>query len=274
MGYRCITKEECKNLNINKTSELPYIASLGHCLEGCRPDFQIKYAIEGNKMSASCVRCKGRDCWKRCEAPVIDSVEAARKLKGCQLITGSLEIQLKPTSNAMKELKSSLSDIIEIADYLKISRSPCITSLSFFTNLKKISGESLASGKYSVVMFDNSNLRSLFDENQEVQIEKGKVFFHFNPSLCFSRIVKIAKSNEMIENYDEAKISNGDKVYCDETSKVNTQVIDVSSNDALIHWSSVDLDNGSFVLSYVIFYKETALTEEAQEESDVCGSDE
>lgn len=242
-------------------------------MEGCQTDFQIKYAVEGNKMSASCVPCRGRDCWKRCESSIVDSVESAKKLKSCQVINGSLEIRLKPTSNAMKELEKSLSDIIEIEDYLKISRSPCITSLRFFKNLKIIRGKNLANDKHSVVVFDNANLKNLFKEDQEVRVSNGNLFFHFNPKLCFSKIEKISNASGMIENYEQAKISNG--ASCDSSLGISTQVVSVAINDALIHWSPVMLDKENSVLSYVIYYKETETKNvEGEDETDVCGNDE
>lgn len=244
-------------------------------MEGCLPEYQIKYAVEGNRMSASCVPCKGIECWKRCDAPIIESVEAAKVLKGCKIINGPLEIQLKPSDNAMVELESSLGDIVEIEDYLKISRSPCITSLRFLKNLKGIRGKNLASDKYSLIVFDNPNLRSLLEDNQEIRMKNGKAFFHFNPKLCFSLIEKTVNSSGEIANYEEAKISNGNQVSCESPVMINTEVIDVAASEALINWSPVELNNETSILSYVIFYKETETQNvEAQDESNVCGSDE
>lgn len=45
MGYRCLTAEECKNLNVNKTSDPPFIPfkTSGKCQEGCPQDYQVEF---------------------------------------------------------------------------------------------------------------------------------------------------------------------------------------------------------------------------------------
>lgn len=65
---------------------------------------------------------------------------------------------------------------------------------------------------------DNQNLQSLFDH--PVEIRAGKIFFHFNPKLCYKYIEALKKDvHDMrhLEKFapeDVAVNSNGDKVAC------------------------------------------------------------
>lgn len=118
----------------------------------------------------------------------------------------------------VKELETSLADIEIIEGSLKVTRSHSIVSLHFFKNLKVIRGNSLETNRYAFYVMDNQNLEKLFDHN--VKIEKGKLFFHFNPKLCYD-IIKELKPNvadlrnvENIAIEDVAINSNGDKTGC------------------------------------------------------------
>lgn len=172
-----------------------------------------------------------------------------------------MEIQIRSsaktvdsTNNVVKELENSLSDIVEIYDYLKIARSFPIVSLSFLKKLQVIRGRRLESSKYSLVIWDNQNLQELWAEKQEVKIEKGQLFFHFNPKLCFYKIEQLTQSNTArIENYDTAKISNGDKIPCNVTY-VTVNVAEIFSQGALLQWAPLKLEDERSLLSYVVFY--------------------
>lgn len=278
MDYRCITAEECKNLNIDKTSEPPFIPFQGICQEGCPKDFQMKYTVDGNKMSASCKPCIGKECWHACEAPIIDSIASLQTLKGCQVVRNSLEIQIKARSegntNIMNELQNSLSDIIEIEGYLKVSRSTPISSLNFLKSLKLIRGTHLDKNEYSVVIWDNPNIQHLFNENQKVEVENGKLFFHFNPKLCFYKIETLAANQYVIENYETAKLSNGDKTTCNIT-RLAVEVTAVFSQGATFKLTPLELDDERSILSNVVFYKETLEQNvDLWEGRDACGNDE
>jgi insulin receptor len=139
-----------------------------------------------------------------------------------KFFVGPLEIQIRSsskstsssnnvitTNNVVKELENSLSDIVEIHDYLKIARSFPIVSLSFLKKLRVIKGNRLEGGKYSLIIWDNQNLEELWSENQQVKIDNGKLFFYFNPKLCFYKVERLAKTQAQIENYDTASKSNG-----------------------------------------------------------------
>lgn len=260
MKYRCITTQECKNLNINKATEPPFIPFQGVCQEGCPKDFSVKYDAEGNKMSGSCSPCRGRSCWKSCKGGKVIDVETATKFKDCQVVEGALEIQLKARlgldKDSLKEIQNSLSSVVEIEDYLKITRSPIIVTLNFLKSLKVIRGLQLESLKYALVIWDNERLLDLFETGQEVRIDRGKISVEFNPKLCYNKIQGLTKNATIIENIGSAKLSNGDKVECNVT-KIEVDIIAVSVDGASLQWQPFKLeDDDEKTLAYMVFYME------------------
>lgn len=246
-------------------------------MRGCPPSY-VDYKNGDNNVD--CKPC-GKECQKKCQAKIIDSIAAAQSLKGCSIIEGPLEIQIKSstrsvesTNNIVKELENSLSDVVEIQDYLKIARSFPIVSLSFLKKLKTIRGNRMESNKYSIVVWDNQNLQELWDENQTVSIGNGKLFFHFNPKLCFFKIERLAKnSNAMIENLDTAKMSNGDKTACN-VKPLDVKVAQIFSHAALLNWQSLKLEDERSLLSYVVFYTPAAYKNiTIWDGRDACGND-
>lgn len=207
-------------------------------------------------MSASCSPCRGRDCWSSCEGGVVDSLEAAQRLQNCQVIEGPLEIQLRSRLNksSLKEFESYLSEIVEIEDYLKIARSPSIVSLGFLKTLKLVRGNKLYENKHSLVILDNERLTHLFDEDQ-VELSNGNIFIQFNTKLCFDKVESLAKKKIPIENYEMAKLSNGDKSSCNVT-KLASEVIEISKSRASVQWDQLKLEDGRSPLNFVLFYTE------------------
>lgn len=106
--------------------------------------------------------------------------------------------------------------IEEISGYLKIVRSFSLISLNFFGRLKRIKGEIKDSNKYVFIVLDNQNLQDLFGDDRMVEIDEGRLFFHFNPKLCYSKIKRLqtlAKLDQPTE-LEVATNSNGDKIAC------------------------------------------------------------
>lgn len=233
----------------------------GSCIQEC-PQGYSKTGI-GNK--TTCTVCFEK-CLKRCHAKIVDSIATAQALKGCSIIDGPLEIQIRGNiknqdgNNIVKELEASLIDIVEINDYLKIARSHSILSFSFLKNLKRINGKKLESNRNALVVWENQNLQELWDENQKIEIGRGKLFFHFNPKLCFFKIENLAnksspisKPKDLIENYDTAKLSNGDKTPCNVTP-LNVTVVEILPQAALLSWPPLRLDDDRSLLNYVVYY--------------------
>jgi insulin receptor len=69
------------------------------------------------------------------------------------------------------------------------------------------------------VLLDNQNLQELWDWNarsENLSILEGRLFFHFNPKLCFYKIEKL-KQVAHLQNFTDLEVaanSNGDKVAC------------------------------------------------------------
>lgn len=260
-----MTLNECHQLNSPNSDGISNSDNLFFPFNGtCAQECPQGYTKIGEGNATTCTVCADK-CLKRCQAKIIDSIATAQALKGCSIIEGPLEIQIRGNAknnldgnNIVKELEASLIDIVEIDDYLKIARSHPILSLSFLKNLRKIHGKKLESSKNALVVWENQNLQELWDENQKIEIGNGKLFFHFNPKLCFKKIENLAnqtskRPKDLIENYDTAKLSNGDKTPCNVAS-LTVIVVDVFPQAALLSWSPLKLDDDRSLLNYVVFY--------------------
>lgn len=70
-----------------------------------------------------------------------------------------------------------------------------------------------------MVVLDNANLAELWDfsrRQNDMKVGRGRMFFHFNPKLCLSRIREL-QDRLGIKDVDELEVapnSNGDKVAC------------------------------------------------------------
>lgn len=68
------------------------------------------------------------------------------------------------------------------------------------------------------VVLDNQNLQELWnwESNKTLKIEKGRLFFHFNPKLCIREIEKLQNITNItnVTELEVAKNSNGDKIAC------------------------------------------------------------
>lgn len=226
-------------------------------------------------MSASCRPCSHQACWRRCKSPKIDSVQAAQSLKGCQYIEGALDIQIKAQAckNVMKDLEDAMGEIIEVEDYLKVSRSSAITSLTFLKHLKTIRGSHLDMNNHSFIIFDNPNFNDLFYDDQQVEVLNGKLFVHFNPKLCFDKIEKFIGGSKMIDNFNRAKLSNGDKAYCNATH-LEVAISDVGSVEASLQWKALKLEDDKSLLGYAVYYLEVSDEHEDSYDDGNCNNDE
>lgn len=223
-------------------------------------------------MSASCIPCVNSACWRRCKAPVIDSVKAAQSLKGCQYIEGPLDIQIKgqPCRNLMEDLEDAMADIIEIEDYLKVSRSTPIRSLKMFKNLKTIRGTRLNQNNHSLILLDNPNIEDLFDDDQHVEVLNGKLFVHFNPKLCFDKVERFIRNGaQMIDNFQRAKLSNGDKAYCNAT-ELKVTLSEITSNEVSLQWEALKLDDSQSLLGYAVYYLEVSEEHDDSNDDGTC----
>lgn len=72
-------------------------------------------------------------------------------------------------------------------------------------------------------MLDNQNLLDLWDwtnrdPSGELKIDRGQIFFHFNPKLCIDKIKQLqSKLGDRFKEVDDLEVapnSNGDKIAC------------------------------------------------------------
>lgn len=171
----------------------------------------------------------------------------------------------------MNELSDAFGLIEEITEYVKITHSFPITSLSFFKKLKVIKGEKLDINNASLSVLDNPNLSSLFPPEQQVRIENGRLFFHYNPKLCLSKIVQFSKMVN-ISNFTDLEVqpeSNGDKVACNIVN-INITVKHLGPDFADLVWDSYKPPLGQQLLSYLLNYIETE-NRNISYEANACG---
>nr|QIS94309.1 insulin receptor 1a [Pyrrhocoris apterus] len=282
LNRRCILDSECYDMpkpweisdsNIRNNPWKPF---RGKCLLECPTNYLEKFNTSIQKYT--CEAC-GDFCKKECRAANVDSIAAAQELRGCTIIRGALEIQIRGGSHFVKELEENLNMIEEIDDYLKIVRSFPIVSLNFLKNLRIIHGKSLDNSKYALVVLDNENLVELWDwstrEKKPFRIGNGKLFFHFNPKLCLSKIEKL-KEVAGLPDFTELEVasnSNGDKVAC-HIKNLNVTVYKKNSHAALIKWNQFEHYDSRTLLGYVVYSIEAPYRNVTMyDRRDACGDD-
>nr|WML96173.1 insulin receptor [Colaphellus bowringi] len=277
VGYldrRCITSEECKimprPIELHATTDLerPYKVHKNSCILQCPPDHTDNYKEH------TCDPCGGR-CNKTCDGINIDSITVAKQLRGCTHIKGALEIQIRGGTN-VTELEENLRMIEEISDYLKIVRSFSLVSLNFLKNLKRIRGVNLESKKFVFIVLDNQNLQELWDwTNRTLQIDRGSLYFHFNPKLCLDKIEKLRQIAGLppFSELEVASNSNGDKTACNITPlKVN--VTNITNKSVTLKWNPFHMDDQRKLLAYIIYIKEAPYRNVTLYDGrDACGQD-
>lgn len=216
--------------------------------------------------------CKGQ-CRKIEKGAIIRHISDAQTFRGITVVKGALEFQIRNGNpNIMNELADAFGLIEEITEYLKITHSFPITSLKFFKKLKVIKGENLDINNASLVVLDNPNLSSLFPQSQNITIENGRLFFHYNPKLCLSKIEQFGTMVN-ITNFTDLEVqpeSNGDKVACN----IVNIAITVKERDAesvVLSWDSYKPPKGEQLLNYLLNYIETE-NEDITYEANACGN--
>ncbi|XP_069673156.1 insulin-like peptide receptor isoform X2 [Periplaneta americana] len=279
LNRRCVTADECQSMkvpsherNFERSNE--YVAFGGDCVADC-PEGYIKTLEKPRKYY--CAPCNGT-CPKVCPGGNIDSIEAAKRLRGCTYIQGSLYIEIHGRKNVVKELEENLNMLEEIEGYLKIVRSFPLISLNFLRKLRVIHGKYLDSGKYSFVLLDNQNLRELWDwhtRKEDLRILNGRLFFHFNPKLCMYKIEKMKEVAQLkdFKDIEVSPFSNGDKIACNVTH-LNAWVTKRSFAAVIIEWEPFKHYDPRTLLGYVLFYIEAPHQNVTLYDGrDACGGD-
>lgn len=209
----------------------------------------------------------GRKFYTSCKIGdgVIASPLTAREYEGCSKILGNLIINAKD-EKLLTELYRGLKDVQIITGCLQVSHSPVLSSLDFFPALKSIEGQVTCqnvtqnnSYNYSLVVFHNSNLRSLFPR-QNVNIAKGKVSFYSNPKLCTFEINDLKNyANESNWNGEDVNpFSNGDQIKCHQFN-FNVKIKHIKSNGknvtTFVTWNKLTDESLTSCRLYTLYYR-------------------
>ncbi|XP_055904049.1 insulin-like receptor isoform X2 [Eupeodes corollae] len=250
---RCVTAETCKEIGTKLEGSKPakLVPFNGVCSVRCPPGHTK------NDTTLTCQKCDGK-CVKSCDGGLIDSVAAAKAMHGCtRIVNSGLSISIKRGGrHLMEELEMGLSSIEEIDTYLKVHRTYGVTSLAFFKNLKRIKGTILESDKFALYILENQDLERIWAKDQ-VQMDAGRVFFHFNPKLCYSEIEKLRSSLKNPIPFDKNEVatdSNGSKGSCN-TEVLNVEVVKVSSASAHVRViNPMKFEDDRVLIGYQFFY--------------------
>ncbi|KOC60353.1 Insulin-like receptor [Habropoda laboriosa] len=274
LSRRCVTKDEC--VKMNRLRRVYFFVEDGQfwrpfngsCVTHCPEGYED--ALDEYNMT-TCRVCQDR-CRKVGHGALIRHISDAQIFRGITVVRGALEFQIRNGNpNIMNELSAALGQIEEITEYLKITHSFPITSLGFLKRLRVIKGEKLDINNASLSVLDNPNLSNLFPPEQQVRIENGRLFFHYNPKLCLSKIVEFSKMVN-ISNFTDLEIqpeSNGEKVACNIVS-INITVKQLGPDYANLVWDSYKPPEGQQLLSYLLNYIETE-NKNITYEANACG---
>ncbi|CAK9806830.1 Insulin-like receptor [Anthophora plagiata] len=274
LSRRCVTKDEC--VRMNQLRRVYYVLEDGQawrpfngsCVTHCPEGYED--ALDEYNMT-TCRACE-TSCRKVGHGALIRHISDAQSFRGITVVRGALEFQIRNGNpNIMNELSDAFGQIEEITEYLKVTHSFPITSLGFFKKLKVIKGEKLDINNASLSVLDNPNLSNLFPPGQKVAIENGRLFFHYNPKLCLSKIVEFSKMVN-ISNFTDLEVqpeSNGEKVACNIVN-INITVKNLGPDYANLVWDNYKPPEGQQLLSYLLNYIETD-NKNITYETNACG---
>uniref|UniRef100_A0A8C8F2Y4 Tyrosine-protein kinase receptor n=1 Tax=Oncorhynchus tshawytscha TaxID=74940 RepID=A0A8C8F2Y4_ONCTS len=275
-GWRCVPFSFCQDLHNkckqSKSSDChEYVIHNGACIPECPSGYTTV-----NSTTLICTPCAGL-CPKVCMGQkMVDSVTAAQALRGCTVLNGSMEINLRGGNNIAAELEANLGQLEEITGYLTVRRSYALVSLSFLRKLQVIRGDTLIDGGYSFYALDNQNLRQLWDWNKHnLTILQGRMFFQLNIKLCMSEIRKMEEvtgTKDRQHKNDIVSKTNGDQASCENQELRFTQVR-ATHDKIVIRWEPFWPPDFRDLLGFMLFYKEAPYRNVTEfDGQDACGS--
>uniref|UniRef100_A0A1A7WPP4 Tyrosine-protein kinase receptor n=1 Tax=Iconisemion striatum TaxID=60296 RepID=A0A1A7WPP4_9TELE len=265
-GWRCISKDVCSQVHVPDFDT--FVIHGGECLSECPSGY--------TRSAANSMMCKACDglCDKVCEGKNIDSMDAAQSLKGCTVIKGELQINIRRGHNIVAELESFTGLIQRVTGFVRIAHSHTLSSLAFLRSLRYIDGESLSEELYAFSAFDNQQLQYLWDWKQHnLTIKTGRLFFRANPKLCTSEIRKMWDKTGIRGRFDEADFrNNGDRASCESTILQFTSN-STSSTRIKLTWERYRPPDYRDLISFIVYYKEAPFQNITEfEGQDGCGS--
>ncbi|XP_030373833.1 insulin receptor [Scaptodrosophila lebanonensis] len=242
----CVSFKECRDLG-----NIP-LARGNRCLKECPNKEPPKQGINGTLHCE--MACRGTFYVRR--------ASDLWPLQDCIAINGSLIIELVDIKEKIiPVLEQTLSDIKEITGYLKIQRSAQLLSLTFFKNLDTIRGDVLIQNKYAFYVVDNHHLEHIWPSNRQVAIQKGSIFFHLNPRLCYEKILKLEpmlKGAQKISIADVSPNSNGERIICGKAVRtLEATIEDLNSTAVRIAVSLMSWEDIETLIGYSYHYMES-----------------
>ncbi|KAH8388337.1 hypothetical protein KR093_004502 [Drosophila rubida] len=243
---QCIDVKECRQRKL-----IPLTRGC-RCVDHC-PD-NHKPTVDANGARHCQLECKGVYHVKR--------AADLEQLQDCVTINGSLIIELVDVKEKIvAELEQACGNIKEITGYLKVIHSTPLMSLTFLRSLDTIRGDELIEKKYALFVVNNAHLEHIWPTNRQVAIQRGTIFFHLNPRLCYDKIESLlpvlrGTSNEL-SIADVSPNSNGERNICgDAVTTLDAQIVDINSTAVTIVLDFMKYENMSTLLGYTYHYME------------------
>uniref|UniRef100_A0A8K9VFA2 Tyrosine-protein kinase receptor n=1 Tax=Oncorhynchus mykiss TaxID=8022 RepID=A0A8K9VFA2_ONCMY len=255
-GWRCVTLDFCSSVHLPDFDR--FVIHRRECMSDCPSGF-TRNKTDGDR---------------GCYIKVIDSVDAAQSLKGCTVVKGNLQINIRRGQNIVSELESFMGLIQTVTGYVRIRHSQTLGSLSFLKSLRYINGEDLMDDMYAFHAVDNQHLQFLWDWTQHnLTIRAGKLFFRSNPKLCMSEIRKMWQRTGITEKFEEDDFrNNGDRASC-ESKILRFKSNSTMSNRIKVTWQRYRPPDYRDLISFILYYKEAAYQNITEfDGQDGCGS--
>ncbi|XP_022215925.2 insulin-like peptide receptor [Drosophila obscura] len=242
---QCISHKECRQLGM-----IPLISGY-RCVEQCPPN--QKEVRDSNGLVNCQVECKG--------VFHVKSGADLASLQDCATINGSLIIELTSIKEKIVDaLERALGNLKEITGYLKVLHSAQLMSLSFLQKLDVIRGDQLIENKYALYVVNNYHLENIWPRNHQVLVQRGAIFFHLNPRLCYEKILQLEPSLKSVQRISVADVSpnsNGERIICGDAVRTLKPVVDdLSATAVRIKLDYMDWEGMETLIGYSYYYKE------------------
>ncbi|XP_045769194.1 insulin receptor-like isoform X2 [Maniola jurtina] len=270
LSRRCVTEQECRSTPppqddfADAVQRAPTIRAYKllfnrSCVYFCPSG----YMEVGSRYNSTCQRCPNRGCNQECLGGKIDSITSAELFHGCTHVKGTLDISLRTGGgNTMAVLEQSLGEVREISGSLRVVRSYPLVSLMFLRSLRTIGGRETDNKGQSLYIFNNPNLELLWNWSNHgtISIERGKLFVHFNPKLCYKNIEELKNMTlDPISTFSETEVSrdnNGDQASCYE-EMLHLKVHKLLQDVAILTWNMYCIDDMRKLLGFSIYFLAT-----------------
>lgn len=223
---QCVTRNDC--INAKK-----YLYN-NECVQKCPYGFIV------NSSDNSCIKCESPCSSDYCtlDEPLVQHLSDIEHLQGCKNLNSSLTLKFIGDVN-IKDIEKSLGSLEKIDGYLKIYRSKFFESLHFFENLKYISGAGKEHNQYSLIIYDNRSLKSLWNIKNSLKIESGGIYIEKNWKLCNN--IANNFSNSIDHNRQLDRIQKNDR-------EVLCYPVNINLKLQVRPWKKI-------LLKYVVLYK-------------------